>query len=31
MKLSGLHFSLLGILLGILVFELWHKQAKGSW
>lgn len=29
MKVMGL--SLMGLLLGILLFELWHKSSKGSW
>lgn len=31
MKLGGLHFSGLGFLLGIILYELYHKQTKGSW
>jgi hypothetical protein len=29
--MKGVHFSLLGFLLGVLFFELYHKSTKGSW
>lgn len=31
MRINGLHFSGIGLLIGILLYELYHKQTKGSW
>ena len=31
MRLGGIQFSLLGILLGFLFYELYRKSTKGVW
>ena len=31
MRVNGLKFSLLGILLGIMLFEIYRKSTKGVW
>lgn len=31
MKIDGLKFSLAGIILGILIFEIYRKTTKGVW
>lgn len=31
MRLNGFHISGLGLILGIILFEVWHKSSKGTW
>lgn len=31
MRIDGLKFSGVGLLVGIIIYELYHKQTKGNW
>ena len=31
MKLNGYHISGIGLLLGIILYEIWLKTSKGVW